>query len=140
VLAGVVSVVAMVGMLATPLALQPVWVALLGIGPGCVFVLAIALPPLLATREEVARLTGATLSLSYTIAFLGPFLGGALWDVFGVPQLAFAPVAVAGVAMIVLAASLPSRLSFLAARVASSSFARDASYAATPSDTGTLVD
>jgi CP family cyanate transporter-like MFS transporter len=47
-------------------------------GSSCVFVLGIALPPLLATREEVARLTGATLSLSYTTAFLGPLVGGAL--------------------------------------------------------------
>jgi CP family cyanate transporter-like MFS transporter len=125
VFAGVVSVFAIVGMLATPAALQPVWVALLGVGPGCVFVLAIALPPLLATREDVARLTGATLSLSYTIAFIGPFVGGALWDLFGVPQLAFVPVAVAGVAMIVLGASLPSRLSLLSARVASASFSHD---------------
>jgi CP family cyanate transporter-like MFS transporter len=123
-------------MLATSSALQPVWVALLGVGPSCVFVLAIALPPLLATREEVARLTGATLSLSYTIAFVGPFVGGALWDLFGVPQLAFAPVAVAGVAMIVLAASLPSRLNGRSARVASTSFAREEPYTATPSDTG----
>jgi CP family cyanate transporter-like MFS transporter len=135
VLAGVVSVFAMVGMLATPSALQTVWVALLGASTCGVFVLGIALPPLLASREEVARLTGATLSLGYTTAFLGPFVGGALWDLVGVPQLAFAPVAVAGVAMIVLAAALPSRQTFLSAHVASASSARAASYAATPSDT-----
>jgi CP family cyanate transporter-like MFS transporter len=140
VLAGVVCVFAIVGMLATPSALQPVWVALVGVGTCGVFVLAIALPPLLATREEVARLTGATLSLSYTTAFIGPFIGGALWDLFGIPQLAFAPVVVAGVAMIVLAVSLPSRLSVLSARVASASFARDASYAAAPSDTSSLAE
>jgi MFS transporter, CP family, cyanate transporter len=134
VLAGVVCVIAIVGMLATPTALQTVWVALSGIGSSCVFVLGIALPPLLATREEVARLTGATLSLSYTTAFLGPLVGGALWDLFGVPQLVFAPVAVAGVAMIVLAASLPTRRSFLSVRAASASFSRHASSAATPSD------
>jgi CP family cyanate transporter-like MFS transporter len=140
VLAGVICVFAIVGMLATPSALQTAWVALLGVGSSCVFVLGIALPPLLATREEVARLTGATLSLSYTTAFIGPFLGGALWDLFGIPQLAFAPVTVAGVAMIVLAASLPSRLSFLYVRVASASFSRDVPYAATSSDTSSRVD
>jgi CP family cyanate transporter-like MFS transporter len=140
VFAGAVSVFAIVGMLATPSALQPVWVALLGVGPGRVFVLAIALPPLLATREDVARLTGATLSLSYTIAFLGPFVGGALWDLFGVPQLAFAPVAVAGVAMILLAASLPSRLSFLSARVALAPVSLDEQYVAMPNDTSSLGD
>jgi CP family cyanate transporter-like MFS transporter len=140
VLAGVICVFAIMGMLATPSTLQTAWVALLGVGSSCVFVLGIALPPLLATREEVARLTGATLSLSYTTAFLGPFLGGALWDLFGVPQLAFAPVAVAGVAMIFLAASLPARLSFPSVRVASALISRDASYAATPSDTSSRAD
>jgi CP family cyanate transporter-like MFS transporter len=140
VLASVVCVFAIVGMLATPSALQTVWVALLGAGTCCIFVLGIALPPLLAAREDVARMTGATLSLGYTTAFIGPFLGGALWDLFGAPQLAFAPVAVAGVAMIVLAASLPSHLSFLSARVASASFSRDGSYADMPSDTSSLAD
>jgi CP family cyanate transporter-like MFS transporter len=116
VLAGGICVLAIAGMLATPVALQPLWVALLGAGSACVFVLGIALPPLLARREEVARLTGATLSVSYGTAFVGPLAGGALWDLFGVPQLAFAPVAAAGVAMIVLGALLPSRTHFLSAQ------------------------
>lgn len=129
VLAGVVCVLAIVGMLATPTMLQPLWVALLGAGSACVFVLGIALPPLLASREEVARLTGATLSLSYGTAFIGPLVGGALWDLFGVPQFAFAPVAVAGVAMIILGALLPSRARFFSSPPAS-----------VPSDDSALLD
>ncbi|HEV8191765.1 MAG TPA: MFS transporter [Ktedonobacterales bacterium] len=113
ILAGTICVLAIAGMLATPVALQPLWVALLGAGSACVFVLGIALPPLLASREEVAQLTGATLSVSYGTAFVGPLAGGALWDLFAAPQLAFAPVAAAGVAMIVLGALLPSRTSVL---------------------------
>ena len=107
VFAGSVCVLAIAGMLATPVGLQPLWVALLGGGSAIVFVLGIALPPLLASRENVARLTGATLSVGYSTAFVGPFIGGALWDLSHIPQLAFAPVAVAGLAMIVLGSLLP---------------------------------
>ncbi|MGH2515948.1 MAG: CynX/NimT family MFS transporter [Ktedonobacterales bacterium] len=86
--------------------------ALLGGGSAFVFVLGIALPALLAGRSEVARLTGITLTLSYTVAFVGPLLGGGLWDLFGVPALAFAPVLAAGVTLIVLGALLPARSAF----------------------------
>jgi CP family cyanate transporter-like MFS transporter len=108
VVAGGVCLLAIGGMLATPATLQPLWVALLGGGSAFVFVLGIALPPLLASREEVARLTGATLTLSYGTAFVGPLVGGTLWDLSGIPQLAFTPIAAAGVALIALGALLPS--------------------------------
>ncbi len=108
ILAGGVCAFAIVALLGTQAELQPLWVALLGAGSAVVFVLGIALPPLLASREEVARLTGATLGVSYGAAFVGPFIGGALWDLTGHPPVAFAPIAAAGLAIMVLGALLPS--------------------------------
>ena len=92
--------------------LEPVWVTLLGGSSALVFTLGIALPPLLASHEEVARLTGITISLTYAVAFIGPFLGGVLWDIFHLPAVAFLPVALASVTLIVLGALLPSRAAF----------------------------
>ncbi len=110
--AGIVSTFAIVGWIFTPAALEPLWAALLGGSGALVFTLGIALPPLLANPQEVGRLTGITLSLTYGVAFVGPFIGGALWDLFNLPALAFVPVVIASVMLIVLGALLPSRTTF----------------------------
>jgi CP family cyanate transporter-like MFS transporter len=95
-----------------PAGIEPFSAALLGGGASFVFVLGIALPPLLAGRSEVARLTGITFTLSYGVAFVGPLLGGGFWDLFHVPALAFLPVAVAGVTLVTLGSLLPPRSAF----------------------------
>ena len=110
--AGIISTFAIIGWVFTPAALEPFWAALLGGSGALVFTLGIALPPLLAKPQEVGRLTGITLSLTYGVAFVGPFIGGALWDLFNLPAMAFVPVLIASVMLIVLGALLPSRASF----------------------------
>lgn len=110
--AGTVCVLALAGWAVTPHALEPLWAGLLGGASACVFVLGLALPPLLAGPGEVARLTGLTLTLSYSVAFVGPLVGGGLWDAFGLPILAFLPVAIAGCLLIILGALLPARAAF----------------------------
>lgn len=110
--AGVISAIAIAGWIFTPAVLEPLWAALLGGSAALVFTLGIALPPLLARPQEVARLTGITLSLTYGVAFVGPFVGGELWDLFHLPAMAFVPVALASLILIVLGALLPSRASF----------------------------
>ncbi len=112
IVAGIISAVAIAGWIFTSVELQPLWAALLGGSGALVFTLGIALPPLLAAPHEVGRLTGITLSLTYGVAFVGPFIGGALWDLFNVPALAFAPIVIACAMLIVLGAFLPSRSSF----------------------------
>jgi MFS transporter, CP family, cyanate transporter len=95
-----------------PAGVEPFSAALLGGGSAFVFVLGIALPALLAGRAEVARLTGITLTLSYGVAFVGPLLGGGLWDLFSVPALAFLPVLAAGITLMTLGSLLPPRAAF----------------------------
>jgi CP family cyanate transporter-like MFS transporter len=112
VVAGIVCVVAIVGWVTAPVAWQPLWAALLGGSSSCVFVLGIALPALLADRASVARLTGATLTISYGVAFLGPLLGGSFWDITHHPGAAFVPVAIASLLLIALGATLPARAHF----------------------------
>jgi len=112
IVAGIISAFAIAGWIFTPVELQPFWAALLGGSGALVFTLGIALPPLLALPHEVGRLAGITLSLTYGVAFIGPFIGGALWDLFDIPALAFVPVVIASIMLIVLGALLPSRSSF----------------------------
>jgi len=110
--AGIICTIAIIGWVFTPAVLEPLWAALLGGSSALVFTLGIALPPLLAGPEEVARLTGITFSLSYGVAFVGPFVGGSLWDIFHLPVMAFLPVAAAGITLVILGALLPPRASF----------------------------
>lgn len=107
IVAGTLVTLAIAGWVFGPAELEPLWAAVLGGSSALAFTLGIALPALLAHRAEVARLAGQTLGISYGLAFLGPLLGGALWDLTGVPAMAFLPVAAAALALIVLGARLP---------------------------------
>ena len=110
--AGCVCAVAFTGWFLTPGTLEPLWAGLMGGSSSFVFVLGIALPPLLAGKTEVARLTGQTLMLGYGVAFTGPLIGGGLWDLFGQPWLAFLPVAGAVVILLMLGSLLPDHSAF----------------------------
>jgi CP family cyanate transporter-like MFS transporter len=110
--AGFVCVIAIAGWVITPASLELFWAALLGGSSALVFTLGIALPPILARSGEAARLTGITISLTYAVAFVGPLIGGQLWDLFQLPAVAFLPVAFASILLIVLGTLLPSRSAF----------------------------
>jgi MFS transporter, CP family, cyanate transporter len=108
VFAGGVVLLGLAGWIWAPAATALIWVALLGGGSSAVFILGTALPSLMGGREDVARLTGVTLGLGYTVAFVGPFLGGALLDLTHTPAMAFAPVAAAGCVILALGSTLPT--------------------------------
>jgi CP family cyanate transporter-like MFS transporter len=112
ILAGFVCIFSLAAWIFTPVIFEPLWAILLGAGSALVFTLGLSLPPLLAEPGNVAKLTGITLSISYTTAFIGPFVGGGLWDIFHVPPVAFLPVAAACITLIVLGVMLPSRENF----------------------------
>jgi CP family cyanate transporter-like MFS transporter len=109
VLAGCVCVVCIAGWVAAPYTWQPLWAALLGASGVSTLALGIGLPPLFATRENIGRLAGGALSVSYSLGFLGPLIGGRLWDLSGHAAFAFLPVGAAGFGLIALGATLPSR-------------------------------
>jgi CP family cyanate transporter-like MFS transporter len=105
--AGTLALLAVAGWLWGPPASGPLWAALLGCASAAAFVLGSALPPMLVRPAEVGRLAGGTISLGYSLAFVGPLLGGRLWDATHVPALAFLPVALGGVVLVGLGATLP---------------------------------
>ena len=112
IIAGLICGLSIIGWIFAPPGLEPLWAALLGGSSAFVFTLGIALPPLLALPHEVARLTGITISLTYAVAFVGPFVGGELWDLSSIPATAFLPVGVASVMLVILGMLLPSRARF----------------------------
>jgi CP family cyanate transporter-like MFS transporter len=109
VFAGLCCLIALGGLLWTPPALQPLWAAVLGGTSILTFTLGIALPALLAKREQVAAWTGTMLALGYTISFIGPFIGGWLWDRLHVPAIAFLPLALASILIPLLALAVPAQ-------------------------------
>ncbi|QBD77072.1 MFS transporter [Ktedonosporobacter rubrisoli] len=104
---GVICLIAILGWLLTPATLEPLWAAFLGGSATLVFTLGIALPALLARGEQIARMTGTMLTMGYIFSFLGPFLGGWLWDITHVPAVAFLPVAFAALLLLTLGIVLP---------------------------------
>jgi CP family cyanate transporter-like MFS transporter len=76
-----------------------VWAAPLGFATALVFVLALALPPLLTDPHDVHRLSAAMFTISYSCSFAGSLVAGAIWDSTGVPLSSFAPIVGAGLAV-----------------------------------------
>lgn len=82
---------------------------ILGCANAVALVLALALPAILGAPQDVHRLSAAMFTISFPCSVLFPILGGYVWDATGIPALAFAPVALGGAAIMVLARGLPVR-------------------------------
>jgi CP family cyanate transporter-like MFS transporter len=80
--------------------------ALVGLSLTLTFVLILALPPVFSAPGDVHRLAAGMFTISYSTAVLVPAVSGSLWDLTGVPGLAFAPMAVCAVLIAVLAPGL----------------------------------
>ncbi len=80
--------------------------AVIGFAAAFVLILTLALPPLLAPHGDVHRLSAGVLTISYTVTFIVPFLGGAVWDATAITATAFLPGAVGALLVLVLAAAL----------------------------------
>jgi len=77
------------------------WVAvafgIIGYAAAQVFMLVLALPPLLARPDDVHRVTAGITTIQYTTGFLAPILAGVAWDATGSSASAYLMVAAAGI-------------------------------------------
>lgn len=85
------------------------WSALLGAPVAAALIFSLALPPLLAKPEDVARLSAGVFTLSYGAAVGVALLCGAAWDVSGIPALAFAPLALCAFVLMGLVVAMRRR-------------------------------
>lgn len=90
-------------------ALSAVWAGAVGLVAALAFLLALALPPLLAPPGEVHRFSAGVFAIGYAFAFSGAVVAGALWDATGTPAMALFPIVVAGALMVVLGSRLSLR-------------------------------
>jgi CP family cyanate transporter-like MFS transporter len=90
-----------------PTAAPWLWAALLGLGVGGMFALALTLLVKLAsTPAAAARLSGMALLVGYLLAATGPVLAGALYDAVGNYRVPFLVLAGIGVATLALGVSV----------------------------------
>jgi CP family cyanate transporter-like MFS transporter len=82
--------------------------SVLGFCCGIQLVLSLALPPLLAPPHEVHRMSAGMFAIGYLTSFAIPPIGGAIWDLTGVPAMAFSAAAAAIALAFASAASLSS--------------------------------
>lgn len=87
-----------------------VWVvaaaALQGFAAAAILILVLALPPLLSPPDDVHRVTAAMFTISYSCAVIVPVISGLLWDVSGIAALAFLPIALCGILLVILAPAI----------------------------------
>jgi CP family cyanate transporter-like MFS transporter len=87
-----------------------VWVvaaaALQGFAAAAILVLVLALPPLLSPPDDVHRVTAAMFTISYSCAVIVPVISGLVWDLSGIPGMAFLPIALCGLLLVILAPAI----------------------------------
>jgi CP family cyanate transporter-like MFS transporter len=77
-----------------------------GFAASAILILILALPPLLSAPDDVHRVTAAMFTISYSCAVIVPVISGLAWDVSGIASLAFAPIAICGIILVVLAPAI----------------------------------
>jgi len=106
VLCGLLSLAAILGIVFGNAVLVIGGAGLLGFAAAGVLILMLALPPLLSPPEDVHRTAAAMFTISYTGAVIVPVLAGFAWDVSGIPAMAFLPIGLCAILLIVPATAL----------------------------------
>jgi CP family cyanate transporter-like MFS transporter len=77
-----------------------------GFAAAAILILILALPPLLSAPDDVHRVTAAMFTISYSCAVIVPVISGMVWDLSGIARMAFAPIAICGIILVVLAPAI----------------------------------
>jgi CP family cyanate transporter-like MFS transporter len=77
-----------------------------GFAAAAILILVLALPPLLSPPDDVHRVTAAMFTISYSCAVIVPVISGILWDLSGIAALAFLPIALCGILLVILAPAI----------------------------------
>jgi MFS transporter, CP family, cyanate transporter len=77
-----------------------------GFAAAAILILILALPPLLSAPDDVHRVTAAMFTISYSCAVIVPVISGLAWDLSGIASFAFAPIALCGIILVMLAPAI----------------------------------
>ena len=103
IIAALVGLASLAGLLVPIPAVMVASAGIVGCAAAFVLILTLALPPILAPPEEVHRLATGMLAIGYTLTFVVPFIGGAIWDATAVTATAFLPGAVGTLVVLAMA-------------------------------------
>jgi CP family cyanate transporter-like MFS transporter len=106
---GGLMLVCIVGMITTASTWTIVFAAWLGFLGAFVLTLGFALPALLGAQSDVARMSAAMFTISYSEALLISVLSGAAWDLAGNARFAFLPIALSAVPLLFMPLVIPFR-------------------------------
>jgi MFS transporter, CP family, cyanate transporter len=101
---GVLMLLCLAGIAATADVWTVVFAGVLGFLGAFVLTIGFALPALLSEPADVARMSAAMFTISYSEALFTSVLSGAAWDLGGSPRFAFLPMAIALSPLLVLPA------------------------------------
>jgi CP family cyanate transporter-like MFS transporter len=104
--AGLVGLASIVGIVIGAGMVTVACAGILGFAAGGAFALGLTLPPLLSAPGDVARMSAAMFTVSYTGAVVISVLAGATWDFGGMARFAFLPIGLSALPMILLAPTL----------------------------------
>jgi CP family cyanate transporter-like MFS transporter len=81
---------------------------IVGFAAAFLLISALALPPMMARPDDVHRLSAGMFAIGYTSSFVVPLIGGKAWDLTHNPAMAFIPVGIAAIVVLMMAIALPS--------------------------------
>jgi CP family cyanate transporter-like MFS transporter len=96
---GSITAATLVALMAASGTAVVVLAAVIGFATAVSFVILLALPAVLSPSRDVHRTAAGMFTISYAIGVIVPTLGGAIWDLTGVPWTAFTPLAVCAVVL-----------------------------------------
>ncbi len=107
ILCGGLMLLCLAGIVATASIWTVVVAGLLGFLGASVFTLGFALPALLSAPSDVARMSAAMFTISYSMCLAVAVLAGAAWDFGGSPRFAFLPIAISALPLLFVPADIP---------------------------------
>ncbi|MCF8475949.1 MAG: MFS transporter [Pseudolabrys sp.] len=103
---GVLGVIATAGIVFSTGAWVVAAASLQGFAAAGILILVLALPPLLSPPDDVHRVTAAMFTISYSCAVVVPVVSGMVWDLTGIAAMAFLPIALCGIVLVILAPAI----------------------------------
>lgn len=108
---GLLSFLSVAGMMLMHGAAIVVWSGVLGFAGAVTLILVLALPSVLGGPGDVPRISAGMFTISYSCAMAVSVLVGWLWDLTRLPLVGFVPIALCGLVIAALAASVRAEIS-----------------------------